>query len=140
MELDIQHIVDTTLAVRQEKLKARLTAKRTESQYERPSFMMLVDNVAELITDGFEFDGKDVRALRTFVVYVVSDVEGRALYVGRSNFGLSRVFDPAHHALKPEVIEKLHKLKVYTCRTKDDAAQLEAELIYYLDPLLNIRR
>jgi hypothetical protein len=99
------------------------------------------DNVkpATLLKPDKTFSGKWINQLRQPMVYAWTRGED-VLYVGLATSGFARPIGPSHHRLTRGVIRPTDELSIYLCRTKEEAIQLEKDLIIALKPSLNGRR
>lgn len=95
------------------------------------------NEIAKYTDAGFRFKGGDFRKMCGPQVYLLIRND-RALYVGMSAKGISRVSDPEH--AQAERARKLcNEVLIYPCKTKGDAAKLEQILIAAFQPQYNIK-
>jgi excinuclease UvrABC nuclease subunit len=81
------------------------------------------------------FTGRQLRILKSPVVYILRDGEDQPVYVGMSSRGIERAFNKSHHAIRS--VTNNHRLEVLFCATKRDAIALERKLILDLRPQRN---
>lgn len=97
------------------------------------------DRVSQLIltNSAQQFKGRDLLDLFRPGVYVLTDKDGAALYIGYSKSLLMRM-SPNHHRF--DAFQKCESALFYPCCTTKDARELEGILIECLRPTLNIRQ
>lgn len=66
----------------------------------------------------------------THIVYVLKDEEGAIIYIGKTHHAAQRI---AGHQAKPWT-----EAHWYACRDRAHASELEADLIYQHQPMLNV--
>jgi hypothetical protein len=98
-----------------------------------------IEEFAKLIIrgSGIMFSGDEVPGLNRPCVYMFVR-EGKALYVGKSSRGLSRVFTGRHDQARESRL-LCTELYVWFCETAKLAAEAENFLIYTLEPRFNKR-
>jgi excinuclease UvrABC nuclease subunit len=113
-------------------MRKQTSAEIAESYRKRKEYKSLVFQTSGAI----ELSKSDIENFTSPMVYVFS-VGALALYVGMSKNGISRPFEPTHHAKK--VRQEADSLDLYLCDSKEEAAVLQLALIHRLNPKYNRR-
>lgn len=97
-----------------------------------------VNMVMALSKTRVEFNSEIARLMSVPVVYMVLG-DDAVLYVGMSQYGVSRLFNRKHHALNHDVWLKVTSIQVFEVDSVSAAKALEANLIKSLKPVHNDR-
>ncbi len=85
----------------------------------------------------FKLKGSQYNIAFSYLVYIWrrKDV---VIYIGSSKSGMNRLKD--HHKINPKIVLDDDDFEFIPCKTKFQMIELEAQLIYKLNPTLNQRK
>ena len=96
------------------------------------------DKITEWVKGGVSFGRSTAELLRGPCVYLFLK-ENEPLYIGMSEYGLSRVFSTHHNKYFSEVLSEYDEVLIYQVKDAKAARDTEALMISSLRPRANIR-